>query len=126
MIICEVRTVGDETTKYTDAAGKDIICRQEVISEDNLGKTMQVELTNQSDKAFTGIIHLKKMLQCGNPEFFMEDTIGWGLQTFNTFDGEYGYGRVGWMSERFCFCEGLLTERYPDGEPASTWFALMP
>ena len=56
----------------------------------------------------------------------MEDTIGWSLQTFNTKDNEYGYGRVGWMSERFCFCEGLLTERYPDGEPASTWFALMP
>ena len=56
----------------------------------------------------------------------MEDTIGWSLQTFNTKDGEYGYGRVGWMSERFCFCEGLLTETYPDGEPASTWFALMP
>ncbi len=56
----------------------------------------------------------------------LEDTIGWGLQTFNTFDGEYGYGKTGWMSERFCFCEGLLTERYPDGSPASTWFALMP
>lgn len=56
----------------------------------------------------------------------LEDTIGWGLQTFNTKDGEYGYGKVGWMSERFCFCEGLLTEHYPDGEAASTWFALMP
>ena len=56
----------------------------------------------------------------------MEDTIGWSLQTFNTKDGEYGYGRIGWMSERFCFCEGLLTERYSDGELASTWFALMP
>ena len=30
------------------------------------------------------------------------------------------------MSERFCHCEGLLTETYPDGSPASTWFALMP
>lgn len=56
----------------------------------------------------------------------LEDTIGWGLQTFNTKDKEYGYGKIGWMSERFCFCEGLLTEKYPDGEPASTWFALMP
>ena len=56
----------------------------------------------------------------------LEDTIGWSLQTFNTKDGEYGYGRTGWMSERFCFCEGLVTEKYPDGEPASTWFALMP
>ena len=56
----------------------------------------------------------------------LDDTVGWSLQTFNTRDGEYGYGKTGWMSERFCFCQGLLTERYPDGEPASTWFALMP
>lgn len=54
------------------------------------------------------------------------DTLLWGLQTFNTRDQEYGYGKRGWMSERFCFCQGLLTERYPDGRPASTWFALMP
>jgi len=56
----------------------------------------------------------------------MEDTIGWSLQTFNTRDKEYGYGKPGWMSERFCFCQGLLTEKYEDGKPASTWFALMP
>lgn len=55
----------------------------------------------------------------------MEDTIGWSLQTFNTKDKEYGYGKPGWMSERFCFCQGLLVEKYPDGEIASTWFALM-
>lgn len=56
----------------------------------------------------------------------LEDTVRWSRQTFNTYKGEYGYGDIGWMSERFCFCEGLLTERYPDGSPASTWFALMP
>ena len=56
----------------------------------------------------------------------LEDTVLWGLQTFNTRDREYGYGKPGWMSERFCFCEGLLTEHYPDGEIAGTWFALMP
>ena len=56
----------------------------------------------------------------------LSDTIGWGLQTFNTFEKEYGYGRIGWMSERFCFCQGLLVEKYPDGEIAGTWFALMP
>ncbi len=56
----------------------------------------------------------------------LEDTIKWSLQTFNTYDKEYGYGGPGWMSERFCFCRGLLTEKYPDGSPASTWFALMP
>lgn len=56
----------------------------------------------------------------------LEDTVKWSLQTFNTYDKEYGYGDPGWMSERFCFCRGLLTEKYPDGSPASTWFALMP
>ena len=56
----------------------------------------------------------------------LDDTVRWSLQTFNTYDGEYGYGEPGWMSERFCFCQGLLTEKYPDGSPASTWFALMP
>ena len=56
----------------------------------------------------------------------LEDTVKWSLQTFNTYDREYGYGGPGWMSERFCFCRGLLTEKYPDGSPASTWFALMP
>jgi hypothetical protein len=30
------------------------------------------------------------------------------------------------MSERFCHCEGLLVQTYPDGSLASTWFALMP
>ena len=37
-----------------------------------------------------------------------------------------GMDHAGWMSERFCHSEGLLTETYPDGSPASTWFALMP
>ena len=56
----------------------------------------------------------------------LDDTIKWSLQTFNTYEKEYGYGGIGWMSERFCFCRGLLTEKYPDGSTASTWFALMP
>ena len=56
----------------------------------------------------------------------LEDTVLWSCQTSNTRDGEYDYGRKGWMSERFCHSEGLLTETYPDGSPASTWFALMP
>lgn len=56
----------------------------------------------------------------------LEDTLLWSCQCHNTFDREYDYGKKGWMSERFCHSEGLLTERYPDGAPASTWFALMP
>lgn len=56
----------------------------------------------------------------------LQDTLLWNCQTYNTYDKEYDYGRKGWMSERFCHCEGLLAERYPDGTLASTWFALMP
>lgn len=56
----------------------------------------------------------------------MVDTVRWGCQTYNFMDGEYGYGKKGWMSERFCYSEGLVTEKYEDGSPASTWFALMP
>ena len=56
----------------------------------------------------------------------LQDTKLWSCQCHNTFDGEYGYGKIGWMSERFCHSEGLLTEKWPDGSPASTWFALMP
>lgn len=54
------------------------------------------------------------------------DTVRWGCQTYNTRDGEYDYGLTGWMSERFCYSQGLLEEHYADGSPASTWFCLMP
>ena len=56
----------------------------------------------------------------------LEDTLLWSCQCHNTFDGEFGYGKVGWLSERFCHSEGLLTEQWPDGTPASTWLVLMP
>lgn len=56
----------------------------------------------------------------------LKDTLLWSCQCHMTSDRQFGYGRKGWMSERFCHCEGLLTEHYPDGSPASTWFALMP
>ena len=54
------------------------------------------------------------------------DTVGWSCQTYNTFDREYDFGKKGWMSERFCYSEGLVTETYSDGSPSSTWFCLMP
>lgn len=56
----------------------------------------------------------------------LNDTIGWSCQTYNRYDREFDFGFKGWLSERFCYSEGLLTERYPDGSPASTWFCLMP
>ena len=55
----------------------------------------------------------------------LNDTKLWSCQCHNAFDKELDYGKKGWMSERFCHSEGLLTETYPDGAPASTWFALM-
>lgn len=56
----------------------------------------------------------------------MMDTINWGCQTYNRYDQEFGFGKKGWMSERFCHSEGLVTEKYADGTLASTWFCLMP
>lgn len=56
----------------------------------------------------------------------MQDTIAWGCQSYNTYDGEYDYGKIGWMSERFCHSQGLVAQKYPDGSLASTWFCLMP
>lgn len=56
----------------------------------------------------------------------MIDAIGWGCQTYNTYDKEYDHGKKGWMSERFCYSEGLVAEKYSDGSFASTWFCLMP
>lgn len=56
----------------------------------------------------------------------MIDTIRWGCQTYNTYDREFDHGKKGWMSERFCHSEGLLSQKYSDGSLASTWFCLMP
>ena len=33
---------------------------------------------------------------------------------------------TGWMHERFCFSLDLIVDKYLDGTPASTLFALMP
>lgn len=43
----------------------------------------------------------------------MLDTIGWSLQTYNSFDGEFDFGKKGRMSERFCYSEGLVYENTP-------------
>lgn len=56
----------------------------------------------------------------------MLDTVGWSCQTYNSYDKEYDFGKKGWMSERFCYSEGLVYETYSDGSLATTWFCLMP
>ncbi len=56
----------------------------------------------------------------------LDDVVLWSLQCHNRYDGEYDYGKKGWMSERYCYSEGLLSERYPDGKKASIWFCFLP
>ncbi len=56
----------------------------------------------------------------------LHDTVLWGAQTYNSFDGEMDFGLKGWMTERFCHSEGLLIEKYPDGSKSSAWFAFLP
>lgn len=56
----------------------------------------------------------------------LKDVMLWSLQCHNRYDGEYDYGKKGWMSERFCYSEGVLSERYPNGDKASTWFCFLP
>jgi hypothetical protein len=52
----------------------------------------------------------------------LEDVLLWPLQSYNSYDGQFDFGKKGWMSERFCASEGLTIEKYSDGSPASTWF----
>jgi len=64
-----------------------------------------------------------------NDKYVMDrlvDTILWSCQNHNTYDGEFDFGKKGWMSERFCYSEGLVYETYKDGSLATTWFCLMP
>lgn len=72
------------------------------------------------------MLHYTRHRDSAYVESRLRDTVDWGCQTYNSVPGELGFGDVGWMSERFCHSEGLLTQTYPDGSPASTWFALMP
>lgn len=62
-------------------------------------------------------------------EYFKQrliDTTKWALQTYSTVDDEYDYGKKGWISERFCYSQGLLVEKYSNGEPCSTWRCFLP
>ena len=43
-------------------------------------------------------------------------------QVSNTYDKEYDYGRVGWMSERFAHCQGLLTPEGEEGRSLEEYF----
>nr|MDD6335908.1 hypothetical protein [bacterium] len=56
----------------------------------------------------------------------VDDTLYWGMQSYNRFDGELDFGKKGWMSERFCHSQGLVVEKYPSGAPSSMWFCFLP
>jgi hypothetical protein len=53
----------------------------------------------------------------------MEDGRNFTLNAIALYPGETGYGEPGVLTERFCPSDGLLSERYPDGSPASVWFS---
>lgn len=52
-----------------------------------------------------------------------EDSIAWLMQNLEMYPDKMGYGRYGILSERWCPSDGLLTERYSDNQPCSTWFS---
>lgn len=52
-----------------------------------------------------------------------EDGLAWLMCTMELYPESTGYGRYGVLSERTCPSDGLLSERYADGTPASTWWS---
>lgn len=56
----------------------------------------------------------------------LKDTAQWAMQTYSQYDGQYDYGKKGWMSERFCYSDGLMIETYSDGSLCSTWKCFLP
>lgn len=50
------------------------------------------------------------------------DSTAWLMQNLELYPEKSGYGCYGMMSERFCPSDGLVTERYSDGKPYSSWF----
>ena len=51
-----------------------------------------------------------------------DDGTAWLMQCLELYPEKSGYGRYGMISERFCPSDGLVTERYSDGRPYSSWF----
>lgn len=51
-----------------------------------------------------------------------DDSTAWLMQNLECYPEKTGYGRYGVVSERWCPSDGLVTERYSDGTPYSSWF----
>ena len=66
--------------------------------------------------------------QLNNPYYHQrsEDILQWVVQSYNREANDFDFGRKGWMPERFCVSEGLVIEKYPNGDPASIWFLYHP
>ena len=52
-----------------------------------------------------------------------DDSTAWMMQNLELYPEKSGYGQYGITSERFCPSDGLVTERYSDGHPYSSWFS---
>lgn len=52
-----------------------------------------------------------------------QDSVAWMMQTLELYPEKTGYGRYGVLSERWCPSDGLVTERYDNGEPYASWFS---
>ena len=51
------------------------------------------------------------------------DSAAWMMQTLELYPDKTGYGRYGILSERWCPSDGLVTERYDNGQPYGSWFS---
>jgi hypothetical protein len=51
-----------------------------------------------------------------------DDSTAWLMQNLECYPEKAGYGQYGIISERWCPSDGLVTERYSDGRPYSSWF----
>ena len=51
------------------------------------------------------------------------DSIAWMMQTLELYPDRTGYGQYGVLSERWCPSDGLVTERYDNGEAYNSWFS---
>ncbi|MFW5803184.1 MAG: hypothetical protein ACOCWJ_04630 [Verrucomicrobiota bacterium] len=56
----------------------------------------------------------------------LEDGLDWSALCSDICPDLTGYGELGVVGERFCPSDGLLSETYADGTPASIWFTYHP
>lgn len=56
----------------------------------------------------------------------LEDGLDWSALCSDICPDLTGYGEPGVVGERFCPSDGLLSETYADGSPASIWFTYHP